>query len=73
MAFCTFVRKCTGVRGRAAGQAHLDPARSGVAIVLDQPVQQTVAEPEQAALPGALPAVKCGYARLERDVHDPPE
>jgi hypothetical protein len=25
------------------------------------------------AVPRTLPAVKCGHARLERDIHDPPE
>jgi hypothetical protein len=58
---------------RAAGQADLDPARARVAIVLDRPAQQASAEPEFAALPSAQPAVKCGHARLERDVHDPLE
>jgi len=51
----------------------LDPARARAAIVLDRAAQQAVAEPESAALPGALPEVKRSYARLERDVHDPPE
>jgi hypothetical protein len=58
---------------RAAGQADLDPAGARAAIVLDRAAQQAVAEPESAALPGVLPGVKRGYARLERDVHDPPE
>jgi hypothetical protein len=44
-----------------------------VGVVLDRPAQQAFAEPASAALSGALPAVKCGHARLERDVDDPPE
>ena len=30
-------------------------------------------EPEFATLPRAQPAVKCGHACLEGDIHDPPE
>lgn len=36
--------------------------------MLDRPMQHAVAEPERAVLPCALPAVKYGHARLERDV-----
>ena len=37
------------------------------------PAQQAVTEPDFAALLCLLPAVQLGHARLERDVHDPPE
>jgi hypothetical protein len=57
---------------RTAGQADLDPTCPGIAIVLGRPAQQAFAEPEF-AVPCALPAVKGGHTRLERDVHDPPE
>jgi hypothetical protein len=40
--------------------------------MFDRPAQQAFADPKL-ALPRTLPAVKCGHARLERDVHDPPE
>jgi hypothetical protein len=41
--------------------------------VLGRAAQQAVAEPEFAVPPWVLPGVKRGRARLERDVHDPPE
>jgi hypothetical protein len=58
---------------RSPGQADLDAAGAGVAVILDRPAQQAVADPEFAAVPRAPPAVKSGHACLERDVGDPPE
>ena len=37
------------------------------------PVSRDAFAGPEFAVPGALPAVQCGQARLERDVHDPPE
>ena len=46
---------------------------TGLAIVLHRSEHLACAESQFAAVPRALPAVKCGHTRLERDVHDPPE
>jgi cyanate permease len=52
---------------------NLDPACAGVAIVLDRPAQQALANAKFAVLLCALPLLKGGHACLERDVDDPPE
>jgi hypothetical protein len=58
---------------RSAGEANLDPACAGVAIVLDRPAQQALANAKFAILLCALPVLKGGHACLERGVDDPPE
>ncbi len=58
---------------RSPGQADPDPARTRVAVVLRRPEQLASGGPGFAALSRALPAVECGHAGLERDVHDPLE
>jgi hypothetical protein len=58
---------------RLPSQANPDPARTRVTTALDRPAQPAAADSQFAVLPRALPARKCGYARVERDVHDPPE
>jgi hypothetical protein len=45
----------------------------GVSIVLHLAEQLACGGPQSAGLPGPLPAVQCGHAGVERDVHDPPE
>jgi hypothetical protein len=51
----------------------LDPACAAVAIALDRPVQEAVAEVQFGVLSGVLPAFKGGQAGVEWDVNDPPE
>ena len=58
----------------AGGAAGPGSACIRVAIALDRPAQEALAEVQSAAvLSGALPAFKGGQAGIERDVNDPPE
>jgi hypothetical protein len=58
---------------RSPCEVNLDPACAGVAIVLDRPAQQALANAKFAVLLCALPVLKGSHACLERDVDDPPE
>ena len=55
------------------GQAHIDPAGTRVAIMLDWPAELAVADLQGAVVSLAPPALKCGHARLEWDINDPLE
>ena len=64
---------CAGRAQRSPGQADLDPVCTGLAIVLHRSEHLACAESQFAAVPRALPTVKCGHTRLDRDVRDPPK
>jgi hypothetical protein len=60
--------------GRSGPRARRTSIRcTGLAIVLHRSEHLACAESQFAAVPRALPTVKCGHTRLDRDVRDPPE
>src|SRR5215469_5745844 len=58
---------------RSPGEANPDPACARVAIVLDRPAQQALADAKFGVLSCSRPILKGGHACPERDVDDPPE